>query len=296
MIGNIYHMTLDQLHAFVTVAETLNMTRAAERLHLTQPSVSAAIATLENRHATRLFDRVGRRLELSEAGQLFLPEARAVLARAAAAGRVLDDLSTLARGSIRLAASQTVATYWLPRRMARFAEQWPAIALSLQVGNSAQSASAVLQGDADIGFVEAEVLDQALACETVASDHIHLYVAAGHPLAGSVPTLADLQSASWVMREPGSGTRDHAMAGLARSGLDTAALHIALELPSNGAALEAAEAGHLITAVSDRAAIDRVTNGTITRLDWAMPERSFTMLTHKERQISRAAAIFIAAL
>lgn len=74
------------------VAETLNMTRAAERLHLAQPSVSAAIAALEQRHATRLFDRVGRRLELTEAGRLFLPEAQAVLARADAAGRLLDDL------------------------------------------------------------------------------------------------------------------------------------------------------------------------------------------------------------
>ena len=74
------------------------------------------------------------------------------------------------------------------------------------------------------------------------------------------------------------------------------ALRIALELPSNGAVLEAAEAGHLITAVSERAAVARVANGTITRLNWDMPERTFTMLRHKERRISRATATFIAAL
>ena len=67
-------MTLEQLRVFVAVAETLSMTRAAERLHLTQPAVSAAIAALEERHATRLFDRVGRHLELTAAGKTFLPE------------------------------------------------------------------------------------------------------------------------------------------------------------------------------------------------------------------------------
>ena len=108
-------MTFEQLHAFIIVAETLSMTRAAERLHLTQPAVSAAIAALEERQATRLFDRVGRHLELTAAGKVFLPEARAVIARLEEARRVFDDLAGLARGELRLAASQTVATYWLPR-------------------------------------------------------------------------------------------------------------------------------------------------------------------------------------
>lgn len=289
-------MTLDQLHAFIVVAETLNMTRAAERLHLTQPAVSAAIAALEQRHATRLFDRIGRRLELTEAGHLLIPEARDILARADRAGRLLDDLSSLSRGSIRIAASQTVATYWLPARMARFAEQWPRIALTLSVGNSAQSAAAVLRGDADVGFVEAAVDQDPLACQTIATDRINLYAAAGHPLAGRDLTAADLQAATWVMREPGSGTRDHAMAGLARTGVDTTMLAIALELPSNGAALGAAEAGHLITAVSERAAEARLAVGTLCQLAWPLPERTFSMLTHRERRPGRATATFIATL
>ena len=104
-------MTLEQLRIFVTVAETLNMTRAAEALHLAQPSVSAAVAALESRHGLRLFDRVGRGLELSAAGRTFLPEARAVLAAAQDAARALDDLAGLRRGTLALAASQTVATY-----------------------------------------------------------------------------------------------------------------------------------------------------------------------------------------
>jgi DNA-binding transcriptional LysR family regulator len=289
-------MTLDQLHVFVAVAETLSMTRAAERLHLSQPSVSAAVAALEERHATQLFDRVGRRLELTEAGRLFLPEARDVLTRADRARAVLDDLVGLARGSVRIAASQTLATYWLPRHMARFAARYPQIRLTLAVGNSAQTAALLLQGEADVGLVEGVVEEDLLARRIVGSDRIGLYVAATHPLAGRGVTAADLAAARWVLREPGSGTRDHTMAGLMQTGIDSTALHIALELPSNGAALEAAEAGDLIAAVSDLAAAPRVAAGTIRRLDWILPERDFTLLTHRARRPGKAVAAFLASV
>lgn len=285
-------MTLDQLHIFVVVAEALNMTRAAERLNLTQPAVSAAIAALEERHATRLFDRVGRRLELTEAGRIFLPEARAVLARAEEARHALDDLAGLARGEVRIAASQTVATYWIPGRMARFAADNPGIHLTLAVGNTTQAAALVLKGEADLGFVEGEVEEPSLARQVVGGDRISLYVAATHPLARREVTRADLEAATWVLREPGSGTRDHLMAGLAKSGIAPASLRVRLELPSNGAVLEAMEAGGLVAAVSDLAATARVRDRRIRRLDWPLPERDFTMLTHRDRKPSRAIAAF----
>jgi len=285
-------MTFEQLHAFIVVAETLSMTRAAERLHLTQPAVSAAIAALEERQATRLFDRVGRHLELTAAGKVFLPEARAVIARLEEARRVFDDLAGLARGEVRLAASQTVATYWLPRRMARFAADHPAIHLDLAVGNTTQAVALVLNGEADLAFIEGAVDEPLLARKVVARDRISLYVAASHPLAKRRVTKRDLETATWVMRERGSGTRDHAIAGLARSKIAFASLRVRLELPSNGAVLEAAETGGLVTAVSDLAAEARVKTGRLRRLDWPLPERDFTMLSHRARQPSRAAAAF----
>jgi DNA-binding transcriptional LysR family regulator len=289
-------MTLDQLRIFVAVAETLNMTRASERLHLTQPAVSAAIAALEQRHAAHLFDRVGRHLELTEAGHLFLPEAHGVLARADDARRVLEELDGLMRGEVRIAASQTVATYWLPRRMARFAILTPNVQLHLLVGNSAQSAARVLQGKADIGFVEAEVAEDLLSTQVVGHDRIGLYAAPDHPLVGRSLTHADLETAQWVMREPGSGTRDHATAGLIRSGINVDALRILLELPSNGAALEAAEGSQLITAVSELAAAARVGTNLIQPLQWPLPPRNFTMLLHRARRPSRAVAAFRACI
>jgi len=289
-------MTLEQLRIFVAVAETLSMTRAAERLHLTQPAISAAVAALEQRHATHLFDRVGRRLELTEAGRLFLPEAREVLARADDACRVLEELEGLMRGEVRIAASQTLATYWLPRRMARFAARAPNVQLHLLVGNSAQSATRVLSGEADIGFVEADVTEELLSARIVGNDRIGLYAAPGHPLVGRPLICADLESAQWVMREPGSGTRDHATAGLTESGVAVDKLRILLELPSNGAALEAIEDGGLITAVSELAAAARVGTGLVAPLQWRLPPRNFTMLLHRARKPSRAVAAFRADL
>lgn len=104
-------MTLEQLRIFVAVATQQHVTRAAASLNLTQSAVSAAVSSLEARHAVRLFDRVGRRIELTEAGRLFLGEAVAVLARAEAAERMLADLSALKRGRIAIHASQTITGY-----------------------------------------------------------------------------------------------------------------------------------------------------------------------------------------
>ena len=108
-------MTLEQLRVFVAVAQRQHVTRAAEALHLAQSAVSAAIAALEARHDVKLFHRVGRGIALTEAGELFLVEARAVLARAESAELALAELAGLKRGVLAIQASQTIASYWLPR-------------------------------------------------------------------------------------------------------------------------------------------------------------------------------------
>ena len=111
-------MTLDQLRIFVAVAERQHFTRAAEALNLVKSEVSAAVNALETRHAVKLVHRVGRGIELTEAGRIFLGEARAVLARAQAAELVLADLSGLRRGTLAVRASQTIASHGLPRHLA----------------------------------------------------------------------------------------------------------------------------------------------------------------------------------
>jgi DNA-binding transcriptional LysR family regulator len=289
-------MTLEQLRIFVAAAGTLSMTRAAEQLHLTQPAVSAAVAALEARHAVRLFNRVGRRLELTEAGRMFCGEAEAILERVVEAQRRLSDLNGLLIGEVRLAASQTVATYWLPPRMARFAAAWPGITLPMAVGNTAQTVEAVLAGHTDIGVVEGEVDEPLLAHVRVGGDRLGLFVAPGHELVDRIPRPEDLLEATWVLRERGSGTRDHFALGMAAVGLAVSDLKVRLELPSNGAVLEAVTAGGLIAAISTLAGASRMASGSVCQLPYLLPPRNFLLLTHRARRPGRAAQAFIAAI
>ncbi|HWY24459.1 MAG TPA: LysR substrate-binding domain-containing protein, partial [Nevskia sp.] len=192
-------MTLDQLRVFVAVAERQHVTRAAAMLNLAQSAVSAAIAALEARHGAKLFHRVGRGIELTEAGALFLVEARAVLARAEAAERTLAELGNLTRGTLSVQASQTIADYWLPRHLVAFHRAHPGIDIRLVSGNTAQVAAAIHEGAADIGFIEGVVDDALLRIERVARDQMVIVVGAEHPWS-AVDRLdpAQLVGTEWV--------------------------------------------------------------------------------------------------
>jgi DNA-binding transcriptional LysR family regulator len=287
-------MTLEQLRVFLAVAERLHMTRAAAALNMTQSAASAAVAALEARHGVRLFDRVGRGLALTEAGRILLPEARAVLARAGEAARALDDLAGLRRGALTVGASQTVASYWLPPHLARFGEAHPGLKLTMIAGNTAQVAQAVLEGAAEIGFVEGEVTSGRLVRRRLAGDRLGLFAAAGHPLAATLVDAAALRGAAWVMRDEGSGTRAALEAALHRMGVDPGALHVVLDLPSNEAALAAVAAGRAVTAVSELAAHPMVAEGRIVRLDLDLGDRGFDLISHPDRRRSRAAEALLA--
>lgn len=186
-------MTLEQLRIFLAVAERQHVTRAAEVLGLTQSAVSAAVSALEARHGVRFFDRVGRRIVLTETGAAFMAEARAVLDRAETAEMVLEDLAREPRGRLRIHASQTVASYWLPPRLVALREMHPGIELRLTLSNTAQVADAVQEGAADLGLVEGAVAHGELHRQVVARDRLVLVMAADHPWAdrGAAP-LAEL--------------------------------------------------------------------------------------------------------
>ncbi|WP_312147035.1 LysR family transcriptional regulator [Brevundimonas sp.] len=290
-------MTLEQLRIFVAVAERLHMTRAAEALNLTQSAVSAAVAALEARHGTRLFDRVGRGLALSAAGAAFLPEARAVLAQAEAAEQALDDLAGLKRGSVRLFASQTIAAYWLPPRMAAFARAHPEIQLHLSIGNTHRVVEAVRAGEAELGLIEGAEEAPRLIRSRVGADRLAVVAAPGHPAADrrGPLTATDLTAMDWVLREEGSGTRSEFEAVLPR-GVGPADLRTALVLPSNEAILSAVAASDLVTAISELAAQPLIEAGRLVRLPLDLPERPFHLLRHRERRPSRAAEAFASAL
>lgn len=288
-------MTLEQLRIFVAVAEREHVTRAASALGLTQSAVSSAIAALEARHDARLFDRVGRHIELTAAGRLFLDEARAVLARAHAAELVLGELGTMGRGTLNIHASQTIASYWLPARLVRFREAWPKIEVRLAAGNTETVARAVLEGSADIGFAEGAVRVPALSSTEVGSDHLVLVFGASHALAKRRRIgIAELASAQWVVREPGSGTRSEMEAALVALKLPIHARDIALELPSNEAVRAAVEAGAGVAGMSELVAAPGLQARTLRRFDIEMPRRPFLALRHRERRLSKAAEALLA--
>jgi DNA-binding transcriptional LysR family regulator len=274
------------------------MTRAAEALNLTQSAASAAVAALEARYGAKLFDRVGRGLVLSDAGEAFLPEAQAVLARAAAAAQALDDLAGLKRGRIAIHASQTIASYWLPPRLARFAEAHPGIALDVRVGNTAQVAKVVRDGEADLGFVEGRVTEPSLDHARVGADRLAVVAAANHPLSVGHKTtsIADLLAADWVLREEGSGTRSEFERALEAGGVDFGALKVRLALPSNEAVLGAVASSGMLSAISELAAAPLISAGRVTALAFGLPERAFELITDKRRRRSRAARAFLQGL
>lgn len=290
-------MTLEQLRIFLAVAERQHVTRAAEVLGLTQSAVSAAISALEARHGVRLFDRVGRRIVLTDAGTAFMAEARAVLDRAETAEMVLEDLAREPRGRLRLHASQTVASYWLPPRLVALRDLHPGIELRLTVGNTTQVADAVAEGAADIGLVEGEVAHGGLHLQVVARDRLVLVMAADHPWAGLTEApLAQLAACPWVLREPGSGTRSAFEHWLAGQGLSVADLPETLDLPSNEAVLSAVAASRRLAALSHRAVETAAAAGRIRSLPLPGAERPFSLLTDPRRHCTRAMQALIGLL
>lgn len=283
-------MTLDQLRVFVAVAERQHVTRAAEALNIAQSAASASIASLEGRHGAKLFHRVGRRIELTEAGTLFLVEARAVLARAEAAELILSELGSLKRGTLLVQASQTIASYWLPRHLVAFRRLHPGIDVRLSVGNTAQVAAAVLAGAAELGFVEGSVDEAALESREVARDQLVIVVGPEHAwAAGGMLTPARLAESDWVLREPGSGTRSVFEAALEGFGISPASLRVVLELPTNESVRAAVEAGLGATALSASVAAPSIETGLLYDVGLALPERDFHVVRHLERYRSRAA-------
>lgn len=281
-------MTLEQLRIFVAVADRSHVTRAAESLNMTQSAVSAAVAALEGRHGAKLFHRVGRGISLTEAGTLFLGEARAVLARTEAAERMLAELGGLKRGTLTVQASQTIASYWLPRHLVAFRRAYPGVDVRLRVGNTAEVAKAVHDGAADLGFIEGLVEDPGLVVDEVARDQLVMVVAPGHPWASDQPVPASAwPDSEWVLRERGSGTRSIFEAAASDAGvLDR--LTIAFELPSNEAVRGAVEAGMGVTAISASVAAPSIEAGLLVQVSSPLPERAFTLVRHRKRHCSRA--------
>lgn len=289
-------MTLEQLRIFVAVAEREHVTRAAEMLNLTQAAASAAVAALEAQHGVKLFDRVGRNVALTAAGRQFLPEAKGLLAQATATASALAEFAGLQRGRLAVAASQTIASYYLPAVIAQMRRDYPGLVVDLSICNTTQVARALREGAAELGFVEGPLEAPDLEVEEVAGERMALISSPTHGWAkGNAISPGDLRRAEWVFREPGSGTRDAFLAALAGQGIGLGDLKIVLTLPSNEAVREAVAAGAGVACLSPLVCSRAFQAGAVRRGNFLLPPRQFNAVRQTGRYVSAAAQKFMEA-
>lgn len=240
-------MTLDQLRIFLAVAEHLHFTRAAEILYITQPAVSAAVQSLEVEYGVRLFDRIGRHIEITEAGKLLQLEAKKILEQVALTERGLRELNNLQRGELKLGASLTIGNYWLPEKISRFKQLYPGIFVNCTLANADDICEGTGLGLFDIGLIAGEVkpsVKKSLDQEVVGSDRLKIVVGKSHPWFESKGiSLTELSTTDWVMRESGSGTQQMFEQALKNRNIEPTDLQVILVLSSSEMVKAAVENG-----------------------------------------------------
>jgi DNA-binding transcriptional LysR family regulator len=234
-------MNLDQLQVFLAVARHLHFSRAAEELFITQPAVSASVAKLESQYGVKLFHRIGRRVELTDAGRFLLGEGPRLLDGVDRLERGLQEFNDLRRGVLSLGASFTVGNYWLPSRLTRFGERYPEIELLCSLGNADQVLDGTARGQYDLCFLtgwahrdHAPDLEAHLSAIEVGQERLQVVVGASHPWYGITPIpSAELCRSPWIVRERGSGAQRLFEVLLRQAGVDPASLEVRLVLNSS---------------------------------------------------------------
>jgi DNA-binding transcriptional LysR family regulator len=206
------HVTLRQLQIFRAIALNGSTTAAAQSVPLSQSAASAALSELERILNARLFDRVGKRLLLNDEGRALLPTALAVLdgARNLETAFLSANRATLV--DLHLFASTTIGNYILPRLLARFRDLMPGAQVQLQIGNTRDVVTAVREFAADLGLIEGPCHASDIVVVPWLEDELVIVASPMHPLAKAAKrgrlTAKQLSQACWLLREPGSGTRE----------------------------------------------------------------------------------------
>lgn len=215
-------MQFATVEAFIAVCDTGSFRDAAQRLHLTQPAISKRIATLETRLGHPLFDRVGHRIVLTEAGRSFLPHARRLLTELVDAHRALDSLSHHVSGQLSLALSHHVALHRMPPVLQAFVDTYPEVQLDLRFLGSEAACEAVRRGRIELAVItlpdpEPGELEQ----RVIWPDPMQILVASAHPLARqAAPSAVDLAAVPALLPEPETYT--YAIVEQALAALDVA--------------------------------------------------------------------------
>ena len=234
-----------QLNVFLVAAETLNFTKAAERLHMTQPSVSQHIQSLEQHFGVKLFIRAGRHIELSEGGMALVPFAREMVQKSIHIEETMASLKGEVHGHLQVGCSTTPGKYVLPHLLTRFHNMYPLVKVTCQVTSQSQAVRTLSEGD--IHFALTSLTENTFAdAEFInfLSDPVCLIAPITHPWAQRrVIEPEELLEEGFILREESSGTYAATRAGLARAGIAISELDTILTLGNSEAIALAVQEG-----------------------------------------------------
>jgi DNA-binding transcriptional LysR family regulator len=288
------------LRSFLAVARAGSVSAAATTLHRSQPAVSAQVRALEAALGERLFVRGARGVRLTDLGERLRPHAEALERVMAGVAELAHEARELGTGRLAIAASTTIALYWLPRHLVAFGRAYPSVRVRVMTRNSREAVAALAAGEVDVAFVEGrrqawQALPSGLYdARAVHHDEIVVVVPPGHPLAGRERLhVADLDGLAVVGREVGSGTRDVVQGVLDAAGVR---VDVRLELTEPEAMKRAVRAGVGAAFLSRIAVHDEVAAGHLVAVPCSHTglRRDFTLLAPGHDLASRATRAFVA--
>jgi DNA-binding transcriptional LysR family regulator len=290
--------TLDQLRILKAIAAEGSFKRAADSLYVSQPAVSLQVQNLERQLDVPLFDRGGRRAQLTEAGHLLLSYGEKILSLCQETCRAIEDLQNLRGGTLIIGASQTTGTYMLPRMIGLFREKYPDVSVQLHVHSTRRTAWSVVNGQIDLAIVGGEIspeLTQALEVVPYAEDELALIVPTSHEFAQRGTILKeDLYELKFISLDAQSTIRKVIDQVLTRCGIDTTDLKLEMELSSIEAIKNAVQSGLGAAFVSTSAIEKELQMGVLKRLkiDQVIVKRTLSVIYNPNRYRSKAAEAF----
>lgn len=282
-------LTLRQLEVFVATARAGSTRAGAGSLARSQSAASAALIELETVLGAEVFDRIGRRLALNENGRALLPRAVALVQQASELQSLLDSAHA---APLRLAASYTLGEYMLPQVISAWKRENPQSQVRLQIANTSDVLAALLEFQTDIGFIEGARTHPDLQVQHWMDDELVVIAGPSHPLVGKRATVKRLREAGWILREPGSGTREASDRWLLSQLRE---VDVVLELGSNEAVKRAVASGLGLGFLSRHAVAQAVEEGWLMQLNTTLRhmQRTFAVVVHKKKPLGFAAQDFL---
>jgi LysR family transcriptional regulator, low CO2-responsive transcriptional regulator len=293
--GGADRMPLVPLNTFHLVARLGSFSEAAHQLGISQPAVTQQIRRLERSLGQRLFDRVGRRVRVTDAGRTLDTYAQRIFHLLDAAGDAMDNLTGLRTGHLEVGASRTAGAYYIAELLDRFKRRYPGVRVSLTVGNSETVLAKVLDFRLHAGLIAGPCNEVLLASLPLIRDRVLVILPAGHPLTRKrVIEVQDLRNIPMILREPGSATRRLIERAFGSNGLD---IPPAMELESNEAIKSAVADGIGVGLMAHAAVAQEVATGRLVARPLREPlYLDFSLVYHRERTVSPVVAAFLALL